>query len=113
MADAETNVPRARRFAHLSAIHPDWEQVAEGHKAIEQASLALYNLPIEEFRKVPYRAPPLPADAPVIGQDLTVKECKVPVRDGTFIRVRIYLPLTSNKHHLIFYNVHGGGKAMI
>lgn len=98
------------RYAHLSAVNPEWAKVAESHKAIEEKSAALYSLPIEEFRKVPYRPAPLPADAPVPGRDIDITQREVIVRDGTKIMVRIYQPAKLGKAHILFFNVHGGGK---
>lgn len=96
-------------FAHLSTAHSEWEEIAESHRAIEERLDKLYSLPIEEFRKVPYRPPPLPRNAPVPGQDLVISQSQVAVRDGTLLDVRIYQPLNVSDGHLLFFNVHGGG----
>jgi hypothetical protein len=99
-----------RRFAHLSAMHPEWAKVAESHKALEEKANELYSLPIEEFRKVPYRPAPLAADVPVPGRDLEITQREVVVRDGPNLMIRIYQPIKLRKGHLLFFNVHGGGE---
>lgn len=97
-------------YAHLSDPHPEWKKVAEEYKRIEEKTAYLYALPIEEFRKVPYKPAPLSKDAPVPGQHVEISERQIPVRDGTEIGVRIYRPLVVTKSHVMFFNIHGGGK---
>lgn len=97
-------------FAHLSNPHPEWKKVAEAHKTIEEKLAYLYTLPIEEFRKIPYKPPPLSMDAPRPGEHVEISERQIPVRDGTEVGVRIYRPLVVSKNHVMFFNIHGGGK---
>lgn len=98
------------RFAHLSNVHPEWEKVAARYKAVEQKMNELYSLPIEEFRQIPYRPPPIPAASPVLGTDINIREKEIVVRDGAQVGIRIYQPAVLGKGHLLFFNVHGGGK---
>lgn len=96
----------------LSTPHPEWQEVAESHKAIEEKLDQLYSLPIEEFRKIPYRAAPLGTGAPEPGRDLKITESKVAVRDGTNVGIRIYQPLSEEKGRLLYFNIHGGGESL-
>lgn len=98
------------RFAHLSNPHSEWENIAESQRKIDEKLEALYELPINEFRKTPYQPPPLSVHAPEPGRDLDISESQVTVRDGTKIGVRIYRPLVVSKNHVLFFNIHGGGK---
>lgn len=107
---SETSNDRQLSFAHLAAAHPEWEKIAEDHQKIEAKLELLYGLPIEEFRKVPYRPAPLSRNAPIPGQDLTITQRMVAVRDGTLVNIRIYQPLNVTKGHLLFFNIHGGGE---
>ncbi|KAJ4244009.1 hypothetical protein NW762_014622 [Fusarium torreyae] len=95
--------------AHLSAPDPDWEVVARSRAQVEEKLDALFQLPVEQFRQVVYVPPPLPADAPVPGQDITIHESHVTVRDGSSIRLRIYKPMNSTERNALFLNIHGGG----
>lgn len=98
------------RFAHLSKVNPEWEKVEPAYKEVQQKMNELYSLPIEAFRQIPYRPPPIPADSPVLGTDINVTEKEIVVRDGARIGIRIYQPVVLGKGHLLFFNVHGGGK---
>lgn len=98
-----------RRHAFLSTMHPAWRTVAERHATTEKAASALYDLATEEFRKVPYRPPPLAADAPVPGRDVQISHREISVRDGAVIGLRIYEPVTKGNSRTVFFNVHGGG----
>lgn len=101
------------RFAHLSDPSPEWLKVADRHAVVEAAANKLYSLPIEEFRKIPYRPAQLAADAPVLGQDLEVAGSHVKVRDGADIGLRVYRPITGvtgGRGRLVYYNIHGGGE---
>ncbi|KAH8714616.1 lipase esterase family protein [Ilyonectria robusta] len=97
------------RFAHLSQAHPEWNKVASKQRELEPLAQRLYSLPLEEFRKVPYRPPPLPANAPVPGIDIIIREDEVIVRDGAKVKVRMYEPVHLSSRHLLFFNIHGGG----
>jgi hypothetical protein len=99
-----------RRFADLSAAHPEWAKVAESHKLLQEKANMLYSLPIEEFRKVPYRPAPLAADVPLPGRDLKITQREVAVRDGTNVMIRIYQPIQFGRGRILFFNVHGGGE---
>ncbi|OAL53562.1 lipase esterase family protein [Pyrenochaeta sp. DS3sAY3a] len=96
-------------YAHLSDPHPEWKKVAEEYKKIEETTAHLWALPIEEFRKVPYKPAPLSKDAPKPGEHVEISERQIPVRDGTEIGVRIYRPLVITNNHVMFFNIHGGG----
>ncbi|KAF2020075.1 lipase esterase family protein [Aaosphaeria arxii CBS 175.79] len=97
------------RFAHLSDPHPEWKTVAEDHMKNEEKLSYLYDLPIEEFRKIPYRPPPLSVNVPQPGQHLQISERQIRVRDGTKISLRIYRPMMTTGNHVLFFNIHGGG----
>ncbi|KAH8896920.1 lipase esterase family protein [Thozetella sp. PMI_491] len=99
----------ATRYSHLSEVHPDWAQVAPRHEEIEQLAAKVYSLPFEEFRKIPYKPPPVADNAPVPGKDILIRQDSAVVRDGEQITVRIYQPLHLSTNHLLFYNIHGGG----
>ncbi|KAI0151074.1 lipase esterase family protein [Pestalotiopsis sp. NC0098] len=81
------------RYAHLSEMSPDWAEVAHDHEEAAKLADALYKLPLEEFRKVPYKPPPLPTNVPMPGHDLKITEDMVTVRDGHAIAIRVYEPL--------------------
>lgn len=102
--------PASHERSELATPHPEWAKVAENHKALEEKMEILFNLPIKEFREIPYRAAPMPADVPVPGRDLNISESTVPARDGTPIGVRIYNPIVKGKENVLFYNIHGGGR---
>jgi acetyl esterase/lipase len=97
------------KYTHLSETNPAWETVAAKQSEIDELSRKLLALPIEEFRKITYRPPPLPEDAPVPGIDLNITKHEVTVRDGTKISIRIYKPIFAPDVALLFFNVHGGG----
>jgi acetyl esterase/lipase len=101
------------QYTHLSETNPAWESVASKQSEIDKISGKLLALPIEEFRKITYRPPPLPEDAPTPGKDLNITHCEVLVRDGTKISIRIYKPLDPPDAALLFFNVHGGGKLLL
>ncbi|EFX06321.1 lipase esterase family protein [Grosmannia clavigera kw1407] len=111
MATEETTSSTAngRRYEHLSSPDPVWLQVAEKHQVLEPLADKLYSLPIEEFRKVPYKPPPLPANAPVIGKDVAVEQAEITVRDGAKIAARICRPIERKDGSVLFFNIHGGG----
>ncbi|KAK6077390.1 lipase esterase [Seiridium cupressi] len=90
-------------------MSPEWARVAPEHEKIERVIETLYGLPIAEFRKVPYRPPPISTDVPIPGCDISIREAKVPVRDGHDISIRIYEPLNLGQSHMLFFNIHGGG----
>jgi hypothetical protein len=98
------------QFAHLSNPDPAWLQVATKQQSLEKLADELYSLPIAELREVAYRPPPLPANAPVIGRDITVARDELAVRDGARIGVRIYRPIDHGSNLLLFFNIHGGGR---
>ena len=93
----------------LSKPNSAWEKVASEQLKLEPLINRLYSLPLEEYRKIPYKAPPLPANVPVPNRDLSIREDTVIVRDGALVKVRIYEPLNRGTGHLLFFNVHGGG----
>ncbi|PMD33045.1 lipase esterase family protein [Hyaloscypha variabilis F] len=97
------------QYTHLSETNPAWESVASKQSEIDKISGKLLALPIEEFRKITYRPPPLPEDVPTPGKDLNITHCEVSVKDGTKISIRIYKPLDPPDAALLFFNVHGGG----
>lgn len=108
----ETDMSEERansQYGHLSNPSDSWLQVAEQHQTIEILSDKLYHLPINEFRQVPYRPPPLPANVPVVGKDITIENFTITVRDETEIALRAYRPINHKCDHLLFFNVHGGG----
>lgn len=109
MSQTQGNVGEHSRFAHLSQAHPEWSKVASKQRALEPLAQRLYSLPLEEFRKVPYGPPPLPANTPVPGIDIIIREDEVIVRDGAKVKVRIYEPVHLSSCHLLFFNIHGGG----
>jgi acetyl esterase/lipase len=100
----------SQQFMHLSNPDPAWLQVATKHQTLEDLADELYRLPITEFRKVAYRPPPLPSNAPVIGRNITVDQDEFTARDGTRIGVRVYRPIEHGSNHLLFFNIHGGGR---
>ncbi|KAJ0419717.1 alpha/beta hydrolase fold-domain-containing protein [Aspergillus carlsbadensis] len=87
----------------------EWEPVAEAQRRKDDLTRKAIQLPIDTFRDLPYRAPPLPESCPVQGQDICITEETVPVRDGTNIRIRVYRPLSPITSGLLFLNAHGGG----
>lgn len=97
------------RYAHLSEMSPDWIEVAHDHEEAAKLADTLYKLPLEEFRKVPYKPPPLPTNVPVPGRDLKITEDMVTVRDGYAIAIRLYQPLDPGDNRVLFLNIHGGG----
>ncbi|CAK7205367.1 hypothetical protein SEUCBS139899_008137 [Sporothrix eucalyptigena] len=97
------------KYAHLSDPAPAWLSVAEKHAPLDTLSSEVYRLPLVEFRKVPYKASPLPSNAPQTDKDLCIRTNTVTVRDGTSISLRIYEPLEKKEGRLLFFNVHGGG----
>lgn len=97
------------RYAHLSEMSPDWAEVAHDHEEAAKLADALYKLPLEEFRKVPYKPPPLPTNVPMPGHDLKITEDMVTVRDGHAIAIRVYEPLGPGDNRPLFFNIHGGG----
>ena len=101
------------RYTHFSEPNPAWQSVASKQREKDKISGECFALPIEEFRKIAYKPPPLPEDAPVPGQDLNITKCDVSVRDGTKISIRIYKPLNPPDAALLFFNVHGGGKSLL
>ncbi|KAM5370013.1 hypothetical protein ACJZ2D_008696 [Fusarium nematophilum] len=94
---------------HLSRPNPAWNEVASTQFAIDRISDSLYSLPIEAFRQISYKPPPLPLDIPIPSRDLTIKGDQLTARDGASIKVRIYEPLNRRSRHLLFFNTHGGG----
>ncbi|KAH8648237.1 lipase esterase family protein [Ilyonectria robusta] len=98
----------SRRFAHLSNPDPSWQKVAAKQQSLEKLADGLYCLPMTEFRKVAYGPPPLPANAPVIGTDITVEQAEISVRDGARIGLRVYRPIEDGSNRLLFFNIHGG-----
>ncbi|KAL6411550.1 lipase esterase family protein [Ilyonectria robusta] len=85
------------RFAHLSQAHPEWNKVASKQRELEPLAQRLYSLPLEEFRKVPYRPPPLPANAPVPGIDIIIREDEVIVRDGAKVKCAVVAQISSHE----------------
>lgn len=98
-------------FEHLSIPDPSWLQIAAKQQVIDKLADGLYSLPLDEFRKVAYKPPPLPTGAPVIGRDIDVEHTKITTRDGTRIGLRIYRPINHGSNHLLLFNIHGGGKS--
>lgn len=109
MALNTSTIPRT--FEHLSIPDPSWLQIAAKQQVIDKLADVLYSLPLDEFRKVAYKPPPLPADAPVIGGDIDVEHTKITTRDGTRIGLRIYRPIDHGSNHLLLFNIHGGGRS--
>lgn len=99
----------AGQFGFLSNPDPSWLQVAAKQQSLEKVADEFFNLPMSELRKVVYRPPLLPANAPIIGKDILVDQIEIAVRDGTKIGVRVYRPKDYGSNHLLFFNVHGGG----
>lgn len=97
------------RYAHLSEPDPAWLEVAEAHAPLDELAAKMYSLPLNEFRKVPYKPGPLPANAPQPGRDVNIRTGEVVVRDGHKIGIRIYEPPVRRNDRLLFFNVHGGG----
>ena len=104
-----TNDPAYRRHAHLSQVDPAWELVAPTQQITDTAAAKFFDLPLQEFRALPYRPPPLPADVPVPGKDVAITEDQIRVRDGTTIGLRIYKPCDPPPKSLLLLNAHGGG----
>jgi hypothetical protein len=115
MMTANTNTKSTLQSSleHLSKPSAAWETVAARQLELEPLLDRVYNLPIEEFRKIPYKVPPLPANVPLQDRDLSIREDNVTVRDGTQINIRIYEPLDRSTGHLLFFNVHGGGGILL
>jgi hypothetical protein len=106
---SSTNKPAYRRHAHLSQVDPAWELVAPTQQITDAAAAKFFDLPLDDFRALPYRPPPLPADVPVLRKDVAITEEKIRVRDGTTIRLRIYKPCNPPTKSLLLLNAHGGG----
>lgn len=100
------------QYTHFSDANSAWQSVASKQREIDKISRELLALPIEKFRKIAYKPPPLPEDAPIPGKDLNITQGEVSVRDGTRISIRIYKPLNPPDAALLFFNVHGGGKSL-
>jgi acetyl esterase/lipase len=109
MSDTEDRAATIYQYAHLSEMSPEWAEVAHQHEEIQKLADALYSLPLQEFRRVPYKSPALPKNVPVPDRDLTIEEDMVVVRDGYAIAIRIYQPLDQKENHPLFFNIHGGG----
>lgn len=109
MSSIQNSDGNERLAPRLSTASPEWAQIAVEHEKIERIIESTYNLPFEEFRKVPYRPPALPSDVPVPGQDIVIKELTTAVRDGHRIGVRVYRPIEVAEQRLLFFNIHGGG----
>lgn len=97
------------RYGHLSTPDPSWAAVAEQQKIFDENAKKMYDLPIEQFRKVPYKPSDLPQNAPVEGKDILIREIYVKVRDGSEVLARIYQPVDISSDHVLFFNTHGGG----
>lgn len=110
--DHTSKVQTPDPLAHLSAPHPEWIKVAEGHAMVEARLSVLYSLNIDEFRKVPYRPPPVSANAPTPGHDLVITQREIEVRDGAKVALRIYKPIHQATGHPLFFNIHGGGRSL-
>lgn len=93
----------------LSSPHPEWMQVADARRLLDNKAKVLLSLSAEELRKIPYQPAPLSSNAPVPGLHLNISQRQVTVRDGTDILIRIYQPLRLSKGHLLYFNIHGGG----
>jgi hypothetical protein len=76
------------RHAHLSQIDPAWSSVASKQKEADLMAEKALNLPINEFRALGYRPPPLPEDAPLPGIDINITVDEISINSGTKIRVR-------------------------
>jgi hypothetical protein len=109
MADAQGKGQYSQRLNFLSTPHTEWMKVAAKQEAADKITKKAFKLPVEEFRKIPYKPPPVPSYAPVPGKDINIAETKVRVRDGVEIGIRIYRPLSKNPQKILFLNVHGGG----
>jgi hypothetical protein len=109
MATETRNSTSDPQFTHLSIPDPYWLKVAAQQEALDKLADERYNLPIAEFRQVPYRPPPLPTNAPTIGEEIAVDQEEIAVRDGAKIGIRIYRPIDDETSHLLFFNIHGGG----
>lgn len=92
-----------------TTVSSEWASVAEAQQNKDAATREAITLPIDEFRQLPYRVPPCPSYAPVPGEDISITEEWVTVRDGTAVMVRVYRPLTIPSAGLLFLNAHGGG----
>lgn len=93
----------------LADTSEEWELVAAIQKKKDELSRKLIALPIEHYRAVGYRPPPIPEDSPVLGKDLNIVQKEVSVRDGTKILIRIYTSINPSRGSLLFFNAHGGG----
>lgn len=113
MASSATPRSEHRCLAHLSEIDPEWALVAASQRERDAISKRLFALPVDEFRAMKYWPPPLPEDAPVPGRDINISQDEIPAQDGTKIGIRIYKPINSPRHALLFFNAHGGGSTSL
>jgi acetyl esterase/lipase len=107
MEDVIDDFPTAA--ANLSDPSTEWNSVAAIQKEKDELAREMLFIPIEQYRAIGYRAPPVPADSPVPGKDLNISHRKVEVRDGSEIDIRIYTPDHCTPGSLLFFNAHGGG----
>lgn len=97
------------RYSHLSEVDPSWSSVDHKQREVDLNAAKALALPIEKFRALGYRPPPLPEDVPVPGIDINIVINKIPTRDGAKIGLRIYKPTRPVTDALLFFNAHGGG----
>ncbi|QKX57330.1 uncharacterized protein TRUGW13939_04442 [Talaromyces rugulosus] len=107
MEDVIDGFPTAS--VNLSEPSTEWNSVAAIQKEKDELAMKMLFIPIEQYRAIGYRAPPVPADSPVPGKDLNISHRKVYVRDGSEIDIRIYTPDHCTPGSLLFFNAHGGG----
>lgn len=94
---------------NTSEAAPEWEVVADAQKQKDILTREAIALPIEKFRQIPYRPPPVPSEAAIEGRDINITEEWVTVRDGTDISLRVYTPIPRPERSMLVFNAHGGG----
>lgn len=109
MSFTNTSNLEGRRHAHLSQFNPAWASVAQKQKESDLMAVKALKLPINEFRALGYRPPPLPEDAPLPDIDINITVDEVSTNDGFKVGVRIYKPVVPLPNALLFFNAHGGG----
>lgn len=112
MKSTNTSSLKGCRHANLSQIDPAWSSVARKQKEADLMAEKALSMPINKFRALGYRPPPLPDNAPVPGADINITVEEISINGGTKIGVRIYRPICSPSDALLFFNVHGGGAVL-
>ena len=96
------------KYGYLSEIDPEFAPLRE---ATDESFVALWSLPIDEFKVAWLDAPvPLPDDPPQPGKDYEVSDQQIPVRDGAKVGLRLYKPIEHVENAALVLKAHGGGE---